>query len=180
MNGEKKNPHKNLRVYSTKCTQYIHVGCHKLKLPKTFIPIKHKLPPSAHPNEEKHNYTNLKKEEALMKTYTLLHTHTNASAHHTQSHWHHHHSDYPVWVKKWLTNLSLWCFRGGHSAEGESDKTESTSHWMFACVRSFGLISYLPTIVLCLGVCPLHTLFPSPTVATWITAPFQCRRLSAT
>ena len=47
MNGNvymahKKHPHKTLRVHSARYTQCIDVGCHKLKLPETFLPVKYK------------------------------------------------------------------------------------------------------------------------------------------
>ena len=47
--------HKTLGVHSARCTQYIHVGSHLLKLLKTYIPVKYSTTPPPHPKQ--YNYT---------------------------------------------------------------------------------------------------------------------------
>ena len=60
MNDFFKYAHKNfcvsddVRVHSARCTQCIHVGSHKLKLPKTFIPIKNTTAPPPFPPSPPH------------------------------------------------------------------------------------------------------------------------------
>ena len=57
IHGTYKLPQKTMRVHIARCTQYIHVRSHELKLPMICIPLKYTIAPlSTHTQHKKCKY----------------------------------------------------------------------------------------------------------------------------